>query len=465
MDLFLLNKKQKMTKIKKIALVALLALPILFLSGCGCKKAPVKQYSLNLEIWGLFDDSDVFSKIFDEYKKTNPNIESITYKKLSPDTYEKELLEALASEQGPDIFLVRNVWLREFADKLSPAPADIVNEKSVKEQFVDVVDNDFVSDGNVYALPLSVDSLALFYNKDIFNKAGLTYPPKNWEDFTEDVKRLTQIDEVGNIEQAGAAIGTGYNINRSVDILSLLLLQNNGKNGIYNDDYDSIVFDSQESKAAFEFYTQFANSKSPFYSWNPRMHYSIDAFSEGNVAMMFNYSWQIPVLQSKSPKLNFAVSEIPQQKGAANKIGYANYWGFGVSKKQPQRLINGPASALPVTNEARIQESWKLLKFMTMAPEANPTTGIVSSLDPAIEYAQKTGKPSGRRDIIDMQSDIPNTSVFSLGNLYAASWPQFDANASDVILADTIEQIVSGETTVPDGIRSVEARINNLKKQ
>ncbi len=458
-------KKTKL-KFKIKAILLLFAIfPLFFLSGCGCKQTPEKKYSLDLEIWGLFDDSDVFSDTFENYKKINPNIKTITYKKLSPDTYEKDLLEALASDQGPDIFLIRNVWADQFSDKLSSAPATVLNEKSVRDEFVDVVAEDFVKNGEVLALPLSVDSLNLFYNKDIFNKVGISAPPKTWKELEDCVKKINQVSDSGEIIQSGVALGTAYNINRSVDILSLLLFQNG--NEIYSKDRGTFYLSDPTAGKALEFYTQFSNSGSDLYSWNPRMHYSVDAFSEGNLAMMLNYSWQIPIIKNKSPKLNFAVSEVPQND-ATKKIGYANYWGYGVSKKQP---IKKDTSISGVNNEIRIEEAWKLIKYMAMTPVASSsnTTGdtnarSVADFYPASDYAEKTGKPSGKRDILEIQKNDTMIAPFVLGNLYAKSFLQTNSGKIESVLAETIEKVVLGKDSPIGAMISANSSLGILLK-
>src|SRR3989344_3648494 len=60
---------------------------------------------------------------------------------------------------------------------------------------------------------------------DIFNSAGITRPPQNWEEFNSDVETITRLDGSGQITQSAAAIGTARNINRSTDLLSALMIQ------------------------------------------------------------------------------------------------------------------------------------------------------------------------------------------------------------------------------------------------
>lgn len=456
----------------KIIISLLTVFSILSLSGCGCKKASTKQYSLDLEVWGLFDDSDAYLEIFEAYKKIDPNVENISYKKLSPDTYQKDLLDALASGKGPDIFLIQNTWLPGFLDKMTPASPDVINEQKLRSQFVDVVADDFMQDGKIYALPISVDSLALYYNKDIFNQTGIVSPPNTWEEFVKDSQKLTKIDSFGNIKQSGAAMGTAYNINRSTDIANLLMLQNDL--AIVDKKSGNTDFNNETGNKALDFYTQFARSGN--LSWNPRMHYSIDAFAEGNLAMMLNYSWQIPVLKSKSPKLNFGVAPVPQFSNASKKIGYANYWGFGVSRGQQIKASNSSSStAVQISNEARNAEAWKLISYMatkqittvaatSTAAVTSPGSAKSANLDPAKSYLLKTGRPAARRDLINEQKSNAEIGVFAEGNLYAKSWYQIDPVALEAIFGEVIEQIVSGETSVQDGIRTMAARINNLAR-
>ena len=105
--------------------------------------------------------------------------------------------------------------------------------KEISDEYVDVVKGDVVvkiGQGNnvreyIYALPYSVDTLAMYYNKDLFNNAGIVNPPEYWNaEFQEDVKKLTKQNNKGEIVQSGVAIGGAYNIERSTDILSILMM-------------------------------------------------------------------------------------------------------------------------------------------------------------------------------------------------------------------------------------------------
>ncbi|MDP1834181.1 MAG: extracellular solute-binding protein [Candidatus Moranbacteria bacterium] len=457
---------------KKSLLAFLFMIGILVLSGCGLKQANPKQYTLNLEVWGLFDDTDVFRDIFDAYAKTNPNIGTITYKKLSPDTYKKDLVDALASDQGPDIFLIHNDWLPGFENRTYPAPPEVLNEQKFRDNFVDVAIQDFIIQGLVGAVPLTVDSLGLYYNKDLFNEAGITSPPRNWVEFIEAAKKMTKIDAQGQIVQSGAAMGTAANINRTTDILNLLMLQSGtemvdtvdrkAKFDQYASQGDSNVSPGEN---ALNFYTQFADSGSAVvpYTWNPRMHYSIDAFSEGTVGMMFNYSWQMDILASKAPKLNYAVAPVPQFTNSP-QANFSNYWGYAVAKKRtPDTRGTDPANVAMVTNDVRAAEAWNFLNFLTTRPVQ--VAGAAPAFDPAIDYLTKTNKPAARRDLIEKQKADVRLGAFVQGNLIAKDWYRSDPDAIETLFYQMIDQINRGQISARDAIKAAAVSVTQIMNQ
>ena len=455
-----------MTK-KVMVLVSLLVAATIF-SGCGCKQK-VATYKVNLEIWGVADDSDAYSEIISNYRKLNKNIGDITYKKKDFTTYRSELLDAMASGKGPDIIMIHNTWMSGFSNKIVPAPKEILNEQIYRKNFVDVCAADFIDKGDIYAVPLTVNSLALYYNKDLFNAAAITSPPKTWDDFSNDVIKLTHVDSMGAISQSGAAMGTAYNINRSTDILNLLMFQNNV--AMSNDVGGGGFSDGAGSRNALDYYTQFARTNSSVYSWNPSMHYSSDAFSEGNLAMMINYSWQIPTIKNKAPKLNLGIAEVPQFT-SASPSNYANYWAYAVvGNKQ----ITPEARAAGVTPDIRVTEAWRFLTYLTTKAEApvaatntasNPS-GLGKTtdpnFDPADNYLKKTDQPAARRDLLEKQKTDPELGPFAFGNLIAKSWKQSDSTAIESIMAEMIDQVNKGAAGISDALSRASVRIKSLK--
>lgn len=472
---------------KKIFSVFLVFAVILIFSGCGCKENTSPKYKISLEIWGPLDDGDALYPILENYKKLNPQVYQIQYKKIAYDTYKKELLDALASGQGPDILMIHNDWRPDFSNKIVPVPEVIpgeqaeinLNEQKFRQDFVDVAAKDFLDQGKIWAVPMSVNSLGLFYNKDLFNAAGIASPPKNWGQFIADVEKLTQVDMNGEITRSGAAIGTAFNINRSTDLLTLLMLQNkteivdqngsvtisNGKPGM---DGRTVV----PAENALNFYTSFAKRGDSHYSWNSNMHYSVDSFAEGVTAMMFNYSWQAQTIDQKAPKLNYAVAPVPQFEDSL-PVSYANYWGYAVAKNKIINSEQGASnySSSNVTNDIRVKEAWKLLAFLATKPDQNiqlksTLTGssqvVAQNYDPAAEYLKTTNQPAARRDLIEVQKTDPKLGVFATGNLIAANWTRNEPEAIEAIFAEMINQVNLGQSLAREAVETAAQRMMKL---
>lgn len=443
---------------------------LLVLSGCGDPKPAA--YLVSLEIWGVFDDSDALQSAFSEYRDLNPYVREITYRKLSPDTYKEDLLDALASGNGPDIFMLRNTWQASFQDKIVPVAPGVITEKRLREAFVDVVADDFLTgQGEVMALPLSVDSLALYYNKDIFNAAGIAEPPKTWEDLLGITERLTEIDAYGNINRSAIALGTGDNINRSADLLLLLALQ------LGADTANSAFLDEASAVKAFNFYTQFSKLDSAFYTWSPREHYSIDAFYEGTLGMTVNYSYHYETFKQKNAKFNFAVAPLPQFSGQP-PVNFANYWGFAVAKNKtmPPADPNNKGTQLSLDSyqRARTHEAWQFLRYLTLPHPGNTftfmnalsltTKDAVLKNDPAKKYLETTRKPAARRDLLEAQKNDLALAPFAAGNLIAESWqPGRNVEAVETLLVDTINAVNRGERNTAEALSVLRNRSGQFR--
>lgn len=429
-----------------IAAVAAIA-PFLF------RKPPVKPKDISLEIWNLWDDSDAFSEIIADYAEINENVK-ISYYKKNYDGYEDLILNSMAEGDGPDIFLISNNWAEKYKKKIVPMPEnaplleEIANPQSkfsaltLKTDFLDVVSNDAIlDDSKIYALPLSIDTLALYYNKDLFNNAGIPQPPKTWEEFKEDVSKLRLLDDAGSITKAGAAIGTASNISRSADILYLLMLQSG--TAMVSENHSSATFSGvirQGSESfspgatALKFYADFANPKYDFYTWNPKMENSADCFAQKKCAMVFGYSYLADEIKLKSPYLNFAIAKVPQISGASMDANYANYWMFAVS-----RLSTYPAAA------------WDFLKFASSKAEVS-------------KHLAAAGKLTARKDLVLSQVDDPKLQAFASQLLTARSWFQKDPEKVDSIFADMISDVNYNRKSLEEAIKYAEGKVTQVLK-
>lgn len=413
----------------QITIGSLAILGIFTLSGQSCSRIadPNEGGDRTITVWGLWHESRHLQEAIKSF--TAQTKIKVEYKKIaSVATYEHELLTALAEGRGPDVFVIHHTWIDGKRGILAAAPTAIVDPKAVQEEFVDVVAKDVVREGQVYALPISVDTLAMFYNKDIFNAAAIAKPPATWTDFQRMVEKLTTVNRLGTIQQSASAIGTAQNVNRAPDIVQLLMLQSGLP--IVND-RGSVDIANESGERALTFYTDFASRGKKVYTWNLQQDFSIDAFAEGDTATMFNYSYHIPTVQAKNPRLNFAIAPMPQIAGSAveNYSNFAAYWPYAVAN----------ASTAP-------DAAWQFVRFITSKVPADQIN------------AAHTTPPALRASVIESQRD-PVLGVFADQALTAKSWPRPD-NVTDTIFNKAIDDVVTGTSTINESLRRAEDQLN-----
>jgi len=458
--------------VKSFVWTLVVTVSFLALSGCIAKTPQPKSKTskVNLVYYKLFDDEDVINPLIQQYQAKHPNV-SITYRKFTdPLEYENLIINEMAEGEGPDIFSMPNYWFLRNVKKLTPMPLNMMSPAQFERTFVSVAKNDLVlrdpADGQekVFGIPLTVDTLALYYNKSAFEDKipSRGYPASTWEGLKDDVYKLTKTDQsFERFEMAGIAMGRSDNIARAVDILYMLMLQYKIK--FYNENYAQAQFSKQSSinatgyslnpaVEALKLYTSFALPANKNYSWNQYLAdpksatKEMDTFARGKVAMIFGYSYlyeqilaQIKDLKAKGVKTidekDVRIVQVPQVNDPTmsndKRVAYANYYAETVS-----RTARNPDVA------------WDFLNF-------------ISSKDNLQAYRDKTHKPTSRRDMIDEQSKDPIYGVFAQQIGVAESLPIYDGARYNSIFSKAIDDVLSTQSP-QDAIRNAEASINQL---
>lgn len=408
---------------KRISFFIVLA-SFLVLAGLGCKGPSKDEMAATrpvvLEYWTVFDDVDALQAQIDKWRADRSYL-TVNLKQLRIDELYPRLLEALSEDKGPDIISIRNRWMRFYKPKLAAMPASVpdttvrvekttlgtqtvintVNQllptvNQIEKEYVQSVKSDVVIDNSIYGLPLSLDTLALYYNKDLLDKAGIAEPPKNWEEFQAAVKKLAKFNKTtGKILQYGAALGTGNNIPGFEDILYILFKQSNlefvGKTGFAAFNAKSSSGSTPPGLAVMNFYTDFADDTRDTYTWNQEADNALDKFVNGSLAFFFGYSYHAPVIKARAPQLNVEV--LPMlQLNPEQPVNAANYWVQSVLDKSKHK-----------------NEAWALVNFLTHS-KANK------------DYLDQAARPSALRAYISGQ--LENIALFPFASqvLVAGSW-------------------------------------------
>lgn len=438
---------------KRTSLRITLAALALALVGAGCGGPSAAEIAANtpvtLDVWRVFDNDETFASIMGSYQAIHPNV-SFNYRELRFDEFEDELIRALAEGDGPDIFSIHNTWIGEYESLIAPLPSSVdipycetrgtikketvcvlqqeptLSERALKNDFVDVVAGDVLreyrptsrsdAEDRIFGIPLAVDSLALFYNKDLLNAAGIPEPPSTWTEFQEHVTELTRVGSDDQILQAGAAMGTSQNVERAFDILSVLMMQNGSEMA---DSRGRIIFatgddDGLLAAQAVTFYTDFANPLKAVYSWNEDMEDSFDLFASGEVAFFLGYSYHHDFIRAANEKINLGIAPLPQIDGGKT-VNYANYWIETVSKSSDHQ-----------------DWAWDFIEF-------------AASEDRVGSYLSAAKKPTALRSLINTQIEDEVLSIFAGQTLTADNWYRgSDASIAEEAFLDLIDDFLEG---------------------
>ncbi|MEK7524126.1 MAG: extracellular solute-binding protein [Patescibacteria group bacterium] len=439
---------------KSYILILILALLSLTLTGClrtrGGSSGPV-----DLTFYGL-DNSDVFDPIISEYQQLYPAIR-IKYKKFNDSrAFENLLVNEIAEGEGPDIFYLHNTWLPRHTKKIVPLVSDTLTPRKFPETFVNVSSEDFIqpdpTDGirKIYALPLYVDTLALYYNKQDFEEKvpERGKPAGTWDQLKEDAFKFQRQGEDGKLQHGEIALGRADNIRLSPKIFWNLLLQA-GVN-LYDSEFKQVQLTSggQES---FDYFLSFAGTLNKNYSWSTdlvppdRPLAEVEAFLSGKVSAILAYSdlyarleTELKNVKTRNPSAinlkDVKVAPIPQiAEDEADYKAFADYYGLAVSR-----------------NSKNAAAAWSFIQFATGKSSAQV-------------FHQKTKRPTARRDLIADQKKEPVTDVFASQLGYAASLRIFSDEKFETIIKEAIQNAVNGQNS-RDALGNAQARINDLLK-
>lgn len=418
-----------------VGVVLFLFIVLLFMGVIpGLRSTETPDISGALTVWGVEDAPGTIDTLISQYNAIHPNV-AVTYTQMEAATYENDVIEALAGGRGPDIFMIENTWAPKHADKLAFLTQDQFSVAQLESEFPKVVASDLAFNASTtFGFPLYLDTLVLYYNKDLLDNAGLANPPTTWEELESVIPRLRSLDASQKIIRSAIALGgSTKSVSRAADILSLIMLQNEVK--MINDDRLDATF-AYDGEASLAYYTNFANPGSPLYTWNDGFGTDFDQFAAGNVAMMIGFAGDAARITEKNPFLRFGTAPMLQKQNATFATNYPRYWAF----------------AIPNTGK-NIGLAWDFVGTTTLNAD------IVSA------YLEASGRTPALRSLIAQKADDKETGFRARQALTAKSWLQPDAPAVRAIFSKMIESVLTGQLSRDKAIRSAQEDVTSLLRK
>lgn len=384
-------------------------------------------------IWGTFDGR-LMEKSLNTVDDNDASLADIIYIEKSKSTFNSEVLEAIAEGQAPDLLLIDDTLLNKNKKRIISIGKDFLTRETFKNTYAAGSEVYFAEDGGVYGIPMFIDPLVMYWNRDLYAAEGIPRPPETWGEFYDLSKKLTKADEDLNISQSAIAFGEAINVKNYKEILATLFMQignpivssdSSGKplpilSG--NETYPSV-------SSALSFFTDFSDSSRGFYSWNRSLPESDEMFLSNDLATYFGLGSEVQTLRVKNPNLNFDIAEIPRADGVKKKSVYAKFYAFVIPKAAPR-------------------------------PEASfrAATALSSSAYLPV-FVENTRLTPARLDLISEVQDTADLSIFNREAVYAESFLDPDPEVTNGLFKSMVEYITSGRKSIKEAVEIADTEL------
>lgn len=417
------------------------AAAVLILGGCAQQDGAVSgKVNLTFQIWDNAQRAGM-QALADAYMADHPDV-NIIVQVTSWDEYWTKLETQAEANQLPDVFWMHTNEILKYADYGMLADlTDLYDEISPNyytDHYSDIsLSNAMGSDGRIYGVPKDKDSVALVYNKEMFDQAGVAYPDESWTWDTLTEASQTIYDKTGKY---------GY-MAYADDQLGYWNFVYQAGGYILNEDKTKAGFTNPATQKAMEFYIGLQKEE-----WCPDQNFFAQtnpgtAFMSGLGAMYLEGNWNFRSLLENNEEMmgKWDVAVLPKCPDPASGDGRAS-------------ISNGLSYATGARGK-KLKYAKEFLKFLG-SEEGQRIQGESGVAIPAYEGLEDVWVNAFNSFdyVIDAQKsvDMLEYGVQSVNN---ASRPNWKSKVNDILIS-----IYSGTVTLEDGLQQMQDTVDHAKE-
>ena len=411
--------------------IALMVFAANLLSATGQQDAEeTKKGPIEISFWSLFTggDGEYFNDMVDEFNRTHDDI-VMTTDTVKFDNYYTKLTTALTTQNAPDVVVIHRNRLLSYAPKgvLYPLDDILAQKNAPLDDYVPAALDGCRFDGKVYSLPLDVHALILYYNIDLFKKAGET-PPSSLEDFISSAMTIQEkTGVIGASVDNTTATYKAYTLTRL--FMSMLEQQNTH---LLSDDLKKANFNNFAGEAALKALIDMVQN----YKITPEgLDYdsAMASFKLGEAAMHINGVWATGSFEQQEG-LNFAA------------VPLTTFF------DKPAAWSGSHTLAIPAKSEMDQEKLGAAIEFMLWMSERG-------------ELWAKAGHIPVRKSVSDNpdfkalphRSDYASAAESSFGAPRTPAWDEIWSN-----LSDSLEFAVATDQDVKEALDHMEKTVNGI---
>lgn len=346
--------------------------------ACGRPSDSAQVIKIRVANWGGASDESDFNKVqqnlYAEFERQNPGVKVVI--EGSPDQYVAKMMLAHIANASPDIVTLDASSSALFLNSgmLQDLSPFIEKDPSFKlsDRYPNIVDIARRGD-EVYAIPNDFTPMVMYYNKRLFDEAGVPYPKAGWtfDDFRETAKKLTIPGKQYGFSFTNWFPGW------------VMWLWNNGGD-CFSPDFTraSGYLDSPQNVKTVEFLRDLINVDKSAPSLSQAAASGVDLFANGQAAMTVNGHWALvgysvaPKDQNGKPKIvldDLGVVPLPSNTGKSVTVMYES--GYAITKRAKHPEV-----------------AWKFIKYMTSAEVRKKLISTGIAIDARIDVSEERGK-------------------------------------------------------------------------
>lgn len=270
--------------------------------------------NLTYGVWDL-NQVPAMEALVEDFNEQYPNI-TVQIAHTPPQQYWTKLQTQASSNTLPDVFWMNGINVTMYAQNGMIAPVDPLGEAGIfdKGDYPEAMNELYTVDGTQYAVPKDFDTVAVWFNRDVFERAGVNPPTADWtwDDFQTAGVAISDTlkgeGTYGVVMDLASPQSTYYNS----------ILQAGGH--VISDDGEKSGFDDPESVRGLQFWRDLIESGAA-----PSVQQLSDTtanqwFGSGKAGMMWSGTWMVPEFLESPQAKNIDVAPLPRDKERATVI-------------------------------------------------------------------------------------------------------------------------------------------------
>ncbi|MEO6463515.1 MAG: extracellular solute-binding protein [Candidatus Eisenbacteria bacterium] len=407
-------------------LVLTTAIVLLVLAGCGGGGAGKGTGGRQVVVFWQFFPSEQVEPVLAEFMKQNPDVE-VRMEQLTWQSGLEKITAAVAAGNVPDLCELGSTWFPRFAHQgaladWSDSAATLAFDGRAAEMAT--------LRGRMYGVPWLVGTRVLFWNKELFARAGVdtSRAPATWVELNEACRKVHAL--------GGGVAGYGANSGERYVLFKKFMPYAWGNGGsVLDAGMTTSLFDSPANVGGLEQYLRLAKTVGRY----DRQEQIDDAFIAGRIGATISGSWILRKAPKQAPGLRYGVALVPMP--AADHAGAASFLGG-------ELLVSFRRSANP-------SGAWRLARFLASKEAALAVARANQAVQPAasgaIDDPFYAGDPHQRVLLEQLRTAVPTPNH--------PAWLEMES-----AIEDEVEKALYGKVSAAQAIHAASERIDALLK-